>query len=498
MGKYVVKEAMANRWVFLSSFKEFLFPIENWELPKFFPMAVMIFVTVFNLTMLRNAKDALMVTAPCSGAETITFLKLYGVLPTTFIFSLLYVKLRKATSFRTCYYVIVGTFIAFFLIFVTYLYPNAISIQPEVSFIKNLQELYPRFKYLFPLYGVWIYALFYIICELWGALCLNVLFWQMANDVIGPNEAKRFYPLLIFVSHISVVMLSMLMKSLCQCTGAQIIQYTVLIAISLAVFLLVTFHYFHCYIINQPKFRQDLLEQSKKPKITLSFTESIREAMRSPYVGLIAVLVISYGVIINFIDVTWKSRLLAATGSLEAYYQYMSTFTFWLGIISMCFIYLSKSALQRFGWLFCAMITPIIMLLTGLVFFLYLVFDQYIVTWTAMWPGTALVVMVGGFGLLFTKSAKYSFFDPTKEMSFIPLSYDLRISGKAAVDGFGGRLGESSGGFIQSLLLIVTAGTQVEIAPYLLLVTVLLSVVWLISVVRLNTLYQQQLAGVSN
>ena len=83
-------------------------------------------------------------------------------------------------------------------------------------------------------------------------------------------------------------------------------------------------------------------------------------------------------------------------------------------------------------------------------------------------------------------------------MSFIPLSYDLRISGKAAVDGFGGRLGESGGGFIQSLLLIVTAGTQVEIAPYLLLITLLLSVVWLISVIRLNTLYQQQLAGAVN
>lgn len=488
-------DVMTKEGLSFSKIRGFLFPIDNWELPKFIPMAVMIFVTVFNLTMLRNAKDALMVTAPCSGAETITFLKLYGVLPTTFVFSLLYVRLRKATNFITCYYAIVGMFIAFFILFVTYLYPNALNIQPDVEYIKSLQNMYPRFKYLFPIYGVWTYALFYVMSELWGALCLSILFWQMANDMIGPNEAKRFYPLLIFVSHTSVVLLSALMRSFCNCTGAQIIQYTVQIAIVLASILLVVFYYLHRYILVQPKFKQDILKQSRKPKVTLSFTESIRQAMHSPYVGLIAVLVLSYGVIINLIDVTWKSRLLAATGSLEAYYQYMSTFTFWLGIISMCFIYLSKGALMRFGWRFCAMTTPVIMLFTGLVFFVYLVIGgDLMAESSSLWPGTALVVMVGGFGLLFTKSAKYSFFDPTKEMSFIPLPYDLRIAGKAAVDGIGGRLGESSGGFIQSLLLIWTAGTQVDIAPYLLILTVVLSVVWLISVYRLNELYQEQLS----
>ena len=111
--------------------RAFVFPIEGWELPKFLPMAVMIFITIFNLTMLRNAKDALMVTAPGSGAETITFLKLYGVLPLTFVGSMLYVKLRKATSFSFSYYAIVLFFIGFFVFFACVLFPHAAQLHPD-------------------------------------------------------------------------------------------------------------------------------------------------------------------------------------------------------------------------------------------------------------------------------------------------------------------------------------------------------------------------------
>mgnify|MGYP001599385272 FL=1 len=44
-------------------------------------MAFMMFCVLFNYTILRDAKDGLVITAPGSGAETINFLKLYGTLP---------------------------------------------------------------------------------------------------------------------------------------------------------------------------------------------------------------------------------------------------------------------------------------------------------------------------------------------------------------------------------------------------------------------------------
>ena len=475
--------------------RAFLFPIERWELPKFLPMALMIFITIFNLTMLRNAKDALMVTAPGSGAESITFLKLYGVLPMTFIGSLFYIKLRKATSFSFSYYAIVLFFICFFLFFQLVLFPHAADWQPSVTWVNELRQTYPRLQHLIPLYGVWIYALFYVFSELWGAMCLSILFWQMANDTIGPNEAKRFYPLLVMSGNVSILLLSGVMRTFTRLSESLIVINTVNIAIVLAVILLVCFYYLDTYVLPKSIYQQDILEGTKRPKKSLTFFESLRAAAHSPYIGYIALLVMSYGIIINLIDVTWKSQLLLYTGSLKSYYTSMTDFTFWMGFLAIVFVYLSKGVIRRYGWRFCALITPVAVSVTGVLFFVYLLYkDSYSIFGLVVAPQAVMTVLIGGLGLLLSKSSKYSFFDPTKEMVFIPLKYDLRVVGKAAVDGVGGRLGESCGGLIQGVLLILTAGSQVDIAPYLMVIVMLLSGVWLVSVWRLNALYQEELA----
>ncbi len=486
---------MINQSQIFTGVRGVVFPIANWELRKFLPLAVMMFITVFNFTLLRNAKDALFVTAPGSGAESITFLKLYGVLPMMVLASLVYVKIRKKLNFERSYYVIIAFFMCFFILFICVLYPLRDELNMSAASIIYLKESYPRFQHFFPAIGLWVYSLFYVFAELWGTFTLSVLFWQFANDNIGPSEAKRYYPLLIFVNSMATMTLGYVMSKFADFPPEKIVVNSTLLLIALVVCLFATFRWMHVSVLSRPQFTQYVSQRTKKPKVKISFVESIKQALKSPYIGYIVILVLSYNIMTNIMEVTWKSQALRLFNDLQSYYRFMSTYTFWTGVITMLFIFISQSLLRLCGWCVCAMITPVIASFIGVVFFSYMLFqDQfaYLLRYFGGITPLVFIVWFGGIGVLIGKSSKYSFFDPTKEMAFIPLSYDLRMTGKAAVDGVGARLGKSSGGFIQTVLYVFTAGSQIDIAPYLAGIIVLLGVLWLVAVLRLNKLYHHQ------
>src|ERR1700730_4911117 len=109
--------------------RSFFWPVHAYELKKLLPMFFMFFFISFNYTILRDTKDTLVVTA--SGAETIPFLKVWGVVPSAIIFMLAYAKLSNILSKENLFYAAIAPFLVFFALFVYLLYPNREALHPN-------------------------------------------------------------------------------------------------------------------------------------------------------------------------------------------------------------------------------------------------------------------------------------------------------------------------------------------------------------------------------
>ncbi len=96
------------------------------------------------------------------------------------------------------------------------------------------------------------------------------------------------------------------------------------------------------------------------------------------------------------------------------------------------------------------------MLITSLGFFIFF-FGHAAFLGVLATLGTSPLVLVVFFGAAqntLCRSAKFTLFDSTKEMAFIPLDLESKIKGKAVIDGVGSRIGKSAGSLIHQGLLL--------------------------------------------
>ena len=482
----------------------FLWPIKKEETWKCLSLISLVFLISFNYTILKALKDPLIITAQNSSALVLAFLKTWAVLPAAFIGASTFTTLCNRIGFRKTFYIIISFFTLYFILFTTYLYPYRESLylgSKDFLVVSAKSSGWISFesftKTFLTLVYYWPLSSFYVIAELWSSIALSVLFWGFANQVTPLGEAKRFYGVINLLGNVSGFLAGMvsyyfnaysadnlIFSSCCKWDHT---LYGLMFLIIIACFLaLIIFHY--AFLKYAPladnhkglSKKDDGLKKRKK----MGLGEAFSKCFQSKYILSIALLVLAYNLSMNILEILWKDQTKALYPKTSDYHNYMTQITMILGLFSTFFGMLISTFMRVFSWKKTAYFTPVILSVTSMLFFgtifIHHMDYHFLTVGFGLTPLT-LVVLIGGLQNSICRSAKFTFFDTTKEIAFIPLSKDDRIKAKAVIDGVGSRLGKSAGAvMVQVMVLFVP--TVSAMAPYffVILIPILSSWFWAI------------------
>ncbi|MBS0655496.1 MAG: hypothetical protein JSR46_06960 [Verrucomicrobia bacterium] len=204
--------------------------------------------------------------------------------------------------------------------------------------------------------------------------------------------------------------------------------------------------------------------------------ECLTYVAHSKYLLSIAVIVVAYNIVINSVEIVWKDQLRKLYPETADYNVYISRLQAIQGVVAIVMSLGISWLMQCLGWMKTALVTPLVMLTLGTIFFGALLFQEPIV----------IAVFVGTVQNCMSKACKNSFFDTTKEMAYIPLDDESKLKGKAAIDGIGARLGKSGASLIHQGVLILFATISASVA-YIGILQLLALLLWIVAIRYLGT-----------
>ena len=315
-------------------------------------------------------------------------------------------------------------------------------------------------------------------------------FLDLANQSTTIDESKRFYPMFGVIGHTGLIGAGILSKCINQISPnwdiAKNLQLSTIILIAI---LMIIIHNKVCSIMDNNNIDHNNTQVKEKEQQGL--LESLKLIGKSNHIAQIALITISYFLAMSVIDVTWKKTIDTHIADLDHFQHFYADLSIYTGIITILGLLTGATVMRSVGWFKTAIVPPIVLLTTGSLFFLTIHYADnpsliHIVQSIGLSSPIHLSLVIGTIQNIVGKSIKYAFFDPTKEMTYIPLNNNLKTRGKAAVDAIGCRFGKSLGCWLQQILITVTCGSQFTIIPYLLCILVIFSIIWLISVKKLS------------
>lgn len=487
-----------------SKLRSFLWPIHRHEHKKLIPMFILFFLISFAYNILRCMKVTLVVTAAGSGAEVIPFLKVWAVLPGAILLTFIYTELARRFTREQVFYSIIGLFLGFFTLFMLVIHPNREAL--ELVSLSNFLESKITLKGLHGFFAIirhWHLSLFYVLSELWSAVVLSMLFWGFANEVTSVDEAKRFYAIFALGANSSGIfsgqcaqVLTLKEYNPALPFGTDAWEQSLFLQLSAVLLLGLIIIVLYRFVSNRVElYEEKTLNKETKDEKTknLSLIECFSYLLKSPYMVYIAVIVVAYNIVYNLADVLWTEQVKQLKPLANDFNAYINDVASLTGVFAtLSALILSGNVIRRYGWTATAMITPFIWMITSGLFLLCLLCCNSSVATEVMAaffgvPMMSLALIFGSTQICLGRAAKYTVFDESKEIAFIPLSKEAQRKGKAVVDGIASRFGKSGGSIVIQVLLVACGELMLTI-PYIAGIFVVVMGLWFAAVKGLGRL----------
>ena len=494
-----------------NKFQEFIFPIHKHELKKFIPMTLLMFGIVFVYHLVRSLKDVFihynanlwLGAKPEETANLISALKLWYVLPSAVITVMIFTALVNKFGVSKAFYITVSIFMFFYFAYGYLLYPNLDRLILSSEKITQITANAPPFfrSYITCMVN-WPIVLFYIMSELWGTMAISFLFWQFANRVTMKSEVKRFFGLFSLLANTGTILAGNTLMNYAKNLDVQRVRIIMTGVVLTGVLILAVYTYVNRVVLKDPLlYDVSKMPAKKKKNHKVSPAEGIKILVKNPYLLLVSILVLSYGITINFSEIIMVSNMKEAFTRAQ-YAEMQGTLTMLTGVFSMIVVLLSNNVLRKFSWKVGALITPLIFLVFGGIFLSTVLYKQFVSSTIFGISATMVAVWCGVFYDSLAKGAKYSLFDATKSMVYIPLDDDERSKGQAAVEIIGGRAGKAGASLIQQVLLsfpktLTTATGSVSgllaHSPVMISAFFGTVIVWIYAVLKLSVRYEEKI-----
>jgi AAA family ATP:ADP antiporter len=488
-----------------SFWRSIFFPIHRHEIFRFVLACALMALLLFSFTTVRIIKDSVVVNAPGCSAQSINAVKTFFVIPSAILTAIFFSIVRNGSNQKNYATFLIGFFGTCFALYAFVFLPYIDYLHPDPQYISSLQEAYPIFADIIALFGNWTHAFFYVAADISGNFLITYAFWLLIGEITNKEDTSRMFPLYGMYGNITGIVSAGASGILLGSLDLPFVYLTqirigiVSVALIIAI-ILMRYSYEHFMPTNLPE------ERPKIEKKKLGFVQSLMILFQSKFILYLAIIVTSYGLCINFAEVTFKACLKLTCANPAEFMNGLDNMYIAVGITTFIASIIGKRINKSFGWFGSAIGTPVALGITTISFFMFIILsdvrfvgvfaDKFnlLIAYVGFQSALNIAVFLGMAQNVLSKATKYVLLDPAVQSSYLVLDGDLRKNGKLAVDGVAGRIGKSGGAAIQFSIATLTGFTQIEMAPIILTMLCIVLFAWGTSVYFLDREYTRLLA----